>query len=464
MSAPALPREAAYHQVMPDSVAARSYRLNVQPYNNQTFKSNDIIKIKLPNTRNCLFNAGKSYLKFQVNIPVTGSTTNPSGANSFVSFDGHCTSVIKTLLAYSGGGGFLLENSTDYGALHTAFMDLQVGVEARTVSTFAILGGQGGETTWANPSGRTCYGMAQNTSEVFCTGLVSHLFGNLSQRMFPIGETSDGLELHLQLNDFKSSFKAVTDATGTTPITTGQMTTWGDTAGAVLAANITITNVEYVAEYVELQANAMSAIRSMNGGRYVISGEQYRSISATVPASSTGTYSLLVNHRLSSLKSLWAGMYGTNNVGNMCLNSVTGRTKNNLNTYQWRIGSNPVPQRPVVAGTAAGVSGAEALMEVEKTIRGVNAVLGACSISKAGYNSQTNSTQIGSFIMGTELDAFDFTIDKPARSGVDTTSAPVFLDLTFHTGTYEAVNTIVWAHYDASIVVDASTGSVVKVE
>ena len=89
MSAPAVPKELGYHIQQPDAVAARSYRVCASPYNNQTFKSGDVIKIKLPTNRNSFFDPKKSYLKFVWTVPTNASGLNPGTLSA--SFDGYAS-------------------------------------------------------------------------------------------------------------------------------------------------------------------------------------------------------------------------------------------------------------------------------------------------------------------------------------------------------------------------------------
>ena len=442
MSSPAVPRELGYHIQQPDAVSARAYRINVSPYNNQTFKSGDVIKIKLPTNRNAYFDPKKSFLKFVWTVPTFASGGNPGTLSA--SFDGHAASVIKRLQSFSGGGSVLLESVENYSSLYTMMLDLQVPLEQRATGTYAILGGTTGDHGGVVvPAGGT---------DQVAFGLISGVFGAQCSKMFPVGALNDGLELHLYLDDFKSAFKTYT--AGTTNLSAAL-----DAAGATIAANITISSVEYVAEYCELNPNASAAIAQMNGNRYVIPNEQYRCVAVPIPQTSSGTTSLLVNHRFSSVKNLWVALVPTVAVGTTIGNSITCRTKNTLGSYQWRIGGINVPQKPVTVGYN---SGAEGFAEVERALRGMNNVLGSCSLTRAQWSVTAAGDQTGAFCIGTQLDVFDFSTDKPARSGVSTLDSPIYLDLTWGANTTEALTAYIYCHYDSSIVVDGSTGQVIE--
>ena len=177
-----------------------------------------------------------------------------------------------------------------------------------------------------------------------------------------------------------------------------------------------------------------------------------------IALNSTGTTSLLVNHRFSSVKNLWVALQGPVG-GSTILNSITARTKATLKSYQWRIGGVNVPQKPIDVSFS---SGAEGSAEVERCLRGMNNVLGSCSITRDQWSRTAAGDQQGAFAIATQLDVFDFTTDKPARSGVSTLDSPLYLDLAWSAQTGEALTAYVFCHYDSSIIVDGSTGQVME--
>ena len=440
-----LPKELNYEDKLGNSVAAKTVRLSVTPYNNQIFASGGIIKLKLPSNKNSFFNAKNSYLKLTVNVGAVGT--------EFIAPDAHISSIISRLSSFSGGGATLLEQQDASGALYSLLLDIQthpaqrgnVNAGMAAGGSFSILGG--------SAYGRRGVGLAQNTSCTYAFGLVSSVFGSQA-KLFPIGELSDGVELHLQLADFRQAFIATTDAASQTITNAAAI---GDADGTIDANLITISNVELVAEYIELAPQASLAIRQMNGGVYELPNEQYRAVSVSIPMGTTQT-SLLINHRFSSIKNLWAGLYSNANQNTLLASGVSGRTKHTLSSYQYRVGSYYIPQKPV---NCTG-NGAEAFAEVEKCCRsGMNNILGSCSITLADWIAGGNAA-MGGFVIGTALDTFQYSAGKGARSGINTLDSPIFLDLTFSTATTEALTAIVWAHIDSEMVVDATTGQVIE--
>ena len=187
MSGPAVPRELGYHIQQPDAVAARSYRVCQSPYNNQTFHSGDVIRLKIPTNRNAFFDAKKSYLKFVYNVPTNASGGNPGTLGG--AFDGYASAIIKRLQSFSGGGSVLLETVENYNLLYDLMLDMQVPLEQRATGTYSILGGSTGDHGGVI--------VAPGASDQVGFGLISGVFGAQTSKLFPVGALNDGLELHL---------------------------------------------------------------------------------------------------------------------------------------------------------------------------------------------------------------------------------------------------------------------------
>ena len=183
MSSPAVPRELGFHIQQPDAVAAKSYRVCQSPYNNQTFKSGDVIRFKIPTNRNAFFDAKKSYLKFMYTIPTLASGGNPGTLSA--SFDGYASAIIKRLQSFSGGGSVLLETVENYNLLYDIMLDYQVPAEQRATGTYSILGGSTGDHGGVI--------VAAGASDQVCFGLISGVFGAQTSKLFPVGALNDGL-------------------------------------------------------------------------------------------------------------------------------------------------------------------------------------------------------------------------------------------------------------------------------
>ena len=111
------------------------------------------------------------------------------------------------------------------------------------------------------------------------------MIGVLADKFFNIGRTSK-LQLVLQTSSV-------------IPITMGVNSAW-TTAGTV---QITLSNFSLQCEYIDIGINALQMLdATLVDGKSYIHGVTYRTSSASLPASTTGSTSLLASIRASSKK------------------------------------------------------------------------------------------------------------------------------------------------------------------
>jgi hypothetical protein len=446
MASPSVPKELAFHLQQAESAAARAYTVRQSPFNNQTFKSQSLIKLSLPSSHNSFFDPKKSFLRFKVNVPSFASGNNPS--TSSVAFDGHAAACIKTLISI-GGNGQQIENFENYNIMHLALLDAQCSLDSRISGAQSICGGSA-----AGDHGGAL--IAAGASETFVLPLVSGVFGaQCDTKMIPISALTSGLELNLILADFKDCFKFY-HADGTIR-TQALLATGNDPEGLILAASITISDVEYCAHIVELNPAATQAIANINQNMYVCPNMQYRCINQSIPTATSGTTTLSFNHSMASLKALFVAIIGPNS-GSVILNSISGRTKNTLGSWNFRINGIQVPGRPV----SALLSGADTFIELEKCFSSVNNVMKETSITRAQWMASAAGVQTGSFLIGLSTDVFAFGTDSPARAGISTRASPIMLDLNWSAATTEALQIYCFAAYDSRLIIDGNTRQIIE--
>jgi hypothetical protein len=126
----------------------------------------------------------------------------------------------------------------------------------------------------------------------YATPLIG-ILGTGTDKMFPIGNIF-GLRFELTVDDYANFTKAVTANT---------------------ISGFTISEVEFVANVVELSPEAYSLIAQANPEKIHIRSQTYRQSSAVLPTSAgVGVYDLLCGIRVSSLKSLFIQTYNSNMV------------------------------------------------------------------------------------------------------------------------------------------------------
>ena len=306
------------YQTKIESSAARSYRSNIQPQNGTgPYGVNQTIIINIPTRANLTMNAANSYLKFRLNL------TNPSttAASLYARWDSSAHSIIQRCRIFHGSN--LLSDCDNYNFLAKMLFDAQMPADS-LLGKFSILSGTrndmiaintGSGTTFASTNsvlsikgGRrigstlgSAFGIAANQTiqETYCINLIS-LVGTLcAEKYLPLFAcTSAPIRVELQL------VQNVTNAIcSDIPLT------------------LTLDNVEYVAEMIEISDSAVSIInQSLNGQPLQFTVPDYKnyqstfnlpvgnsSVSIPIPAKFSSLKSILINQSDSTKYQLRAG-------------------------------------------------------------------------------------------------------------------------------------------------------------
>jgi len=454
-----LPKNLKYGSKV-ESAVARSSRVNIAPMNGTgTYGLGDTIILNIPTRNNLVLAPTESYLKF--NVAVTAKATD--GAFRWDSCGAH--GLISRCRIFHGSN--LLEDIDSYNLLAKILFDLQkptdstygkdtllCGTRSDTVTQFqavatpnATVGADGTTAaTLANalktvlnsgriPSYQTNSGeriggdrvalTANNgvVSETYCLNLVS-LIGSLSSANYiPLFAMSSApLRVEIQLVD--TFYKACSDIAS---------------SSAATSATIALTNVEYIANFIELGDSAMSIIYGSLEGQplqYVIPQFRNYQFSQTI----NGTQDVITNitmpipAKFSSLKSLLttirlngSGTFG----GHFPFSSTTA----GLNDYQFRIGAQIVPAK-------APNTSAEWFSEALKALGSIASLDYTPSIDKLSYtmpipvasnDSATNvsSNSSGSFVIGLDLENYSSAPKDTIFAGLNTNTDDIFLIMNF---------------------------------
>ena len=284
----------------------------------------------------------------------------------------------------------------------------------------------------------------------FCIPLVSSLFGSgqNGNRYLPLDRLNSDLILELTLDDFKNCFKVWQSSTGTISSWTAAASV---TNAAGIAGAISINNVQFVGQLVELDDSAMALYNRVHPKEIELPVTQYRGYvsSLTGPLSSA---SVLVPARFQSTTGLIWSFHNNSYQGDLTSVTVTWRHRANLSTVSYRIGSLQYPPRPITCGDTSS----EIMMEVEKALRCVNAVNGQVGWTKDEYCLDTGA---GAFCGMQELAVFPFA-EGTTFAGVNTLGQNVYVDLVFNSSSLPSntYNFWCWAKYDAKMLID-ETGS-----
>jgi len=448
-----LPIELAPHNLS-NAASARAVRITALPTNAQTFQSGGLVRIQIPRRPRAFLIPSGSFLRFDVQINKV-VTTDVSGSPSYagVTFDGHASAAIAQLATYHNSTQ--LEVILGYNRLYNIFLESQVTRESKFgQGQFSISGGACDTRVSPANNGNQVMSGSSGTPGVyaFCIPLISSLFGSgqNGNRYIPLDRLNSDLILELTLDDFRNAFKVWSSSTGGSG-TWNAVSTANVTNAADIASAISITNVQFVGQLVELDDSAIALYNKITPKEVELAVTQYRGYvsSLTGPLSSA---SVLVPARFQSTTGLIWGFFNNSYSNDMASGTISWRQRANLSTVTYRIGSLQYPPRPISCDTTS----AEIMMEVEKALRSVSAVNGNVGFTKDEYTLDTGA---GAFFGMQELAVFPFA-EGTTFAGVNTLGANVFVDLVFNStglpsNTY---NFWAWAKYDAKILVD-ETGS-----
>jgi len=448
-----LPIELAPHSLQ-NAASARSVRITALPTNAQTFTSGSLVRIQIPRRPRAFLIPSGSFLRFDVVVNKV-ITSDVSGSPSYagVTFDGHASALISQLATYHNSTQ--LEVILGYNRLYNIFLESQVSRESKYgQGQFSISGGANDTRVTPAAAGTQVMSGSSGTpgTYAFCLPLISSLFGSgqNGNKYIPLDRLNSDLILELTLDDFRNAFKVWSSSTGGSgtwnAVASGNVTNAADVASA-----ISITNVQFVGQLVELDDSAIALYNRINPKEVELAVTQYRGYvsSLTGPLSSA---SVLVPARFQSTTALIWGFFNNAYTNDLTQGSVTWRQRANLSTVSYRVGSLQYPPRPISCDTTS----AEILMEVEKALRSVNAVNGQVGFTRDEYITDTGA---GAFFGMQELAVFPFA-DGVTFAGVNTLGQNVYVDLVFTSSSLPSntYNFWAWAKYDAKLRID-ETGS-----
>lgn len=456
-----LPQELAPHSLT-NAASARAVRITALPTNAQTFGSGALVRIQIPRRPRAFLIPSGSFLRFDVQVNAT-MTTDISGTPSYagVTFDGHASALIDQLATYHNSTQ--LEVILGYNRLYNVFLESQVARESKVgQGQYSISGGACdtrvavGAYLGAGSGAQVMSGVAGTPGVYsFCVPLISSLFGSgqNGNRYIPLDRLNSDLIMELTLADFRNCFKvwknAATTNTTWTPLT--DATYVSSAQSASIASKISIQNVQFVGQLVELDDSAIAIYNRINPKEIELPVTQYRGYlsSLTGPLSSA---SVLVPARFQSTTALIWAFYNQAYTNDLTSGTVSWRQRANLASVSYRIGSLQYPPRPISCDTTS----AEVFMEVEKALRTVSCVNGNVGFSKDEYTADTGA---GAFCGMQELAVFPFA-EGTTFAGINSLGQNMYVDLTFTSALLPSAtfNCWIWAKYDAKLLID-ETGS-----
>lgn len=488
-----LPKNLKYGSKV-ESASCKSFRSNIQPQSGQTFGLGDQLSFNIPTRRNLVMVPSESYLKFNISV------TNGSGAVNYYRFDScGAHSLINNIRVSHGSNQ--LENINSYGQLAKMLFDLQVNTPSSS-GKFNILAGTRGDSMIV-PG--TVAGAADNVNAVAITAGAAtgtQLAGVLNSVLTaPVYATNSG------------DYFGVAAATAAAPVSVGAVVTTPTyclnliSMCGTLSSNsqylplfamdsaplrlditladaitkifscvsgtggaIVVSNVEYVAQMIELSDEAMGMIvASLQGQPLQFVIPSWSNYQSTFSAGQT-QINCAIPAKYSSVKSLFSCFRDRFNTDlYMPFSSVTA----GLSSYQYRIGSILAPLKAVSNNSTATVSNSnsEYFAEVLKAIGSMSDNYHSPSIDRFSYSLaastleaaipnntlyphtiQRGATTSGSFCVGLDLEEFANADKSSIFAGYNTNVDDIFLQLNYGTATPTQLRIDSYALFDQVLV------------
>jgi hypothetical protein len=442
-----LPKNLIYQKKV-HGAPARSYRANIRPTTGGTFGLGDTIEFDIPTKANLVMVPTENYLRFDVAI------TNSSGAASTYRLD-TCGwhGLIQRIRGWHGSNN--LEDTNNYGQLAKMLYDLQMsddnikgkqtlltGTRSDTVTTYTTGATFSASTTsilssrTVNSGGLISASLANagtSTVQSPCLNLIS-MFGSLcNQVYFPLFAcSSNSLRLEIQLADAIQKFCCCTSGTGT----------------------ITVTNVEFVCNMIELSDDAITTIKqSLQDMPLQFVMNSIRNFATSIAVTNTAAYTntFTINAKYASIKSILVSRRDQN------LGTATyfpfSSSKVGLQQYQFAVGSIVLPPK-------APTKISEMFAELIKTTGSISDVLYTPAIGVDDYNvdlsvasviaTDPNYATVGSnaFYIGLDLENFPNAPKDSIFSGWNANTDTIVLQ---EQGTATITGTL---RYDAYAIID----------
>jgi hypothetical protein len=474
------------YQSKVESSASRCYRTNLAPQSGTgPYQLGDTVIFNISTRSNLCLSTIDSCLKLKMNI------TSNNASNNFRFDSSGIASCIRRIRVFSGSN--LLEDIDSYGMLSKIMNDLYHPTDSTYGKLNIVAGTRNDTVTISGASFVASSGLpglqvnsgdlvgtgsqyivpfAANASpsnvssgtiisDTYCINLISILGSLSSSNYFPLFAcTSAPIRLEITL------------ASSLSDIVLQKVTTVPNT--------VTFTNVEYIAQYIELGDSAMANIySSLNGDplQYVTSGYRNYQFNASLPNNTQTQLQMPIPAKFSSLKSIVVSQRDQYGTSNFFPNSSVSM---GISQYQWRAGSIVLPSKPPetiseMFGELVKVAGAIADLAYQPSIErftyqqyqsingvtlnatapmGTNTI--AVTIDTATSVSNCNS---GSFYVGVDFENYPSTEKSKIFAGYNSNTDEIYFNPTYtqNTGSVQNLRFDAYANFDQVLVFENDT-------
>ena len=362
---------------------ARSYAVKIAPSNGSSFTCGGQLQINFPSGLEGTYcDMDSVMIKMKV----------ANGDAAIAAFDGHNGySLFQNVSVLTAGQ--TLSQLNNYNVLMNALLDLNTSCDLANIDHFL----SGAKSNGSRYRGETI--AAAGSREICLPLALVGIAESSPRRMLPLF-SSAGIQLRIDLEDAVNAFFS--------------------TAAGLANADITITDVEMICQFVELAPQVQAMVDNQVSGIYQLSVADYTHASSTLAAGVSSLTSTLGISR-SSLERIFVTHRVSANIGNVQQFSLNNRSKANLTQYQFSNDGTMIPARP----TKVSTSGAECmgallvsdhgLKDVGKQTNFTNQVINGASstVADGAYNLDSGTlgtpgteatNEVGSFLMAQELE------------------------------------------------------------
>lgn len=448
-----------------ESAMARSSRVNIAPQGGSgNYVLGDTIILNIPTRNNLVLAPTESYFKF--NVTVTSSAAN----NAFRWDSCGAHGLIQRIRCFHGSN--LISDCDNYNLLAKMLFDLQqptdatfgkqsllAGTRTDTVTQFQAVATNDANDAASAATLSTALKAVLNSGRIpsYQVNSGERIGGDLKALIANAGTVSETYSLNLLslVGSLSSSNYIPLFAMTAAPLrveiqlVSSFVQACSELTGG--ASTISLSNVEYIANFIELGDAAMSVIYGSLEGQplqYVFPDFRNYVYTALIPNNSQISVTMPIPAKFSSLKSLLVASRdkGSGALTFFPFSSVTM----GLREYQFRIGAQIMPPKPPSTIT-------EFFAEVCKAYGSIADIMYTPSIDKNSYSlvlstatndSATNvsGTSSASFFIGLDLENYVATDKSSIFAGYNSNTDDIFLTLT-----YNNINRVadITARYDA---------------
>ncbi len=410
-------------------------KMSIQPENLQTISvtqnSTTDVYFQINNKPNSFLNGMNSYMSYTYTYTGTTATAGASLENCNGS-----SNFIQTLEVTAGSTS--LEMISNYNVLSATLDDFQSGDRCKSLCSIlqdkSITENKRGLTRIVAPGG-----VGFTEERRVCVPLLSSTIGCLAEKYLPVGGKDMGLRVRMTMADPVIALKlsGVADA----PV------------------GYTLRDVTLELEYLEVAPSIYQSLAAESEGIFKVSGVGIANFSNT-GISGVTMQNFLIPARYSSVRNFLTVNRLQTVLTNKLANSTGNRTRDNINSYLYRIGGISYPSMSV---SVDAFTGAECLTEVIKTFHGhADLNMNVCFnrdefVRNAVAPTGAIAESAGTFVMGVDFEEAGFTASQ--MSGISTIGGNTFLELTYANPSV-ATQFDTFCFYDQIIEINSATGEV----